>query len=173
MIGPVGVIEYTTQRLDDDGTVEIAYHSVFELESADYLEVSDYLYTYRCDEEGVQLLEVHRSYTQTSGHGTYENDWVQTYSDPLLVMIWGLEDYSDWEDDFAYVSKGTVHGDKPFESSDAGTAEFEYADHDPVTVPAGTFDAIEEVGSEYETPYYDADLGYVQSEWIELVEWTD
>ncbi|MCP4807891.1 MAG: hypothetical protein GY913_24775 [Proteobacteria bacterium] len=126
--------------------------------------------TYECDDDGAWLVRSDTDLVyQISGQSAQTIEQTVRYTDPLLVMIWDVEDGSSWDASYAYeVTQNGSTTDYEYE------ATYVVSDHDDVTVPAGTFKNVLKVKAQGQDYYWvvDKDAGTVWSGDVsELKSW--
>ena len=152
----------TRVRLKTEGELDHESYELYE---------SSTTTTYECDDDGAWLVATQSTIRyRISGQSTQTIEQTVDYVEPLLTMIWDVEDGSSWDASYAY--EATSNG-QTSEYSDSVT--YAASEHDDVTVPAGTFKGVLKIQAQGQEYYWvaDKDAGSVWSgDHAELLSWS-
>lgn len=152
----------------DEATFTVEIAGVNALEGYDYYNTR-VVSRYRCDPDGLWLLSNRVGYEYSYG-GQANSGWSEVvYVEPMLSVRAALEVGARWSGEGTMqvtTSQGTAY-DQSY------TYGFEVVSAPSVTVPAGEFQTLKLVSTEYESEsWLDAEVGAVRTLSTELVDWT-
>ncbi len=165
----------TTVSSLDSATGDLVMDSLYDGTTSSYSYTSSTTGNYRCDGDGMWMLDVSTTYKVTAG-GSDSSGWTRiTYDAPVLLFPRDAAVGDAWTVD----ATGTIESSTADPMTFSTTTTYEVASEETVSVPAGSFDTLrldsstEEVSGPPTTAssWIALDVGTVKTDTTELVSY--